>query len=541
MGMHDRRVKILALLLFAAFVGGALLRFPLSATAQETHSGAKNLVSALTPRLPQPLSDFTNRIFSIFSNGKVFKQISPAAQKIIETAEREVGVFENETVKGLSSCTKLDTNRGTRVCQPSGSIGSVNQYLASVPIPPGSLWCMSFVNWVFETAGYPLPLQTGCVDRFVVYADAQGWSVQRQCPEPGDVVVFQYGVDEHDCYAAGGSDFDHAGIVTKVYSDCSYDTVEGNVDNQVSRRHYTKGQEVVRFIAVPGVTSKGSIDGSIGGGGGGTSGTGKQSHTACRDNRCVMVPGAGINECDSNAECRSSHRACRGYQCVVVPEPGKDECTTNADCESPTIQGSHRTCVNLGLGPQCTVIAGRGTDACSTDIDCPSERDRPDSGSGGGIIGPGDPNVCAPGTRLIGQVEGWDDGVRKTITLCAIPNIRSTGLESTPGSKYYIPGANGDGLANASASANFFGLGEACPGLVASSTYRTYEHQEYLYNCYLAGQCNNLAAPPGYSNHQMGYAFDFSTVNDCLRNNASRFGLYAKVEGENWHYSLNGF
>jgi LAS superfamily LD-carboxypeptidase LdcB len=38
--------------------------------------------------------------------------------------------------------------------------------------------------------------------------------------------------------------------------------------------------------------------------------------------------------------------------------------------------------------------------------------------------------------------------------------------------------------------------------------------QTYLYNCYLSGNCNsgNLAARPGYSNHQSGLAMDIAVA-----------------------------
>ena len=45
------------------------------------------------------------------------------------------------------------------------------------------------------------------------------------------------------------------------------------------------------------------------------------------------------------------------------------------------------------------------------------------------------------------------------------------------------------------------------------SGFRTYAEQEYLRNCYECCCCNNcnLAAKPGYSNHQSGHALDLNT------------------------------
>ena len=45
------------------------------------------------------------------------------------------------------------------------------------------------------------------------------------------------------------------------------------------------------------------------------------------------------------------------------------------------------------------------------------------------------------------------------------------------------------------------------------SGFRTFAEQQYLYNCYINCNCNNcnLAAKPGYSNHQSGHALDLNT------------------------------
>lgn len=80
------------------------------------------------------------------------------------------------------------------------------------------------------------------------------------------------------------------------------------------------------------------------------------------------------------------------------------------------------------------------------------------------------------------------------------------------------------------------------------SAYRSYEDQEYFYNCYVTKSCNNgnLAAKPGRSNHEYGIAADLrykNKSNDCLqlyRTNASKYGLEFPlwdnpITPENWH------
>lgn len=77
--------------------------------------------------------------------------------------------------------------------------------------------------------------------------------------------------------------------------------------------------------------------------------------------------------------------------------------------------------------------------------------------------------------------------------------------------------------------------------LSLTSGFRTNSEQAYLYNCYQTKRCNNgnLAARPGYSNHQNGAALDLST-STWLSRNAGRFGFVRTVSKEAWHYEYRG-
>ena len=71
------------------------------------------------------------------------------------------------------------------------------------------------------------------------------------------------------------------------------------------------------------------------------------------------------------------------------------------------------------------------------------------------------------------------------------------------------------------------------------SGFRTMTEQRRLYNLYRAGQ-GNLAAPPGYSNHQSGHALDLNTsasgVYSWLSRHASAYGFRRTVPSEKWHW-----
>jgi LAS superfamily LD-carboxypeptidase LdcB len=71
------------------------------------------------------------------------------------------------------------------------------------------------------------------------------------------------------------------------------------------------------------------------------------------------------------------------------------------------------------------------------------------------------------------------------------------------------------------------------------SGFRSYAEQDRLYKLYLAGR-GNLAARPGYSNHQDGHALDLNAsapgVYSWLSRRARSFGFIRTVPSENWHW-----
>ncbi len=78
------------------------------------------------------------------------------------------------------------------------------------------------------------------------------------------------------------------------------------------------------------------------------------------------------------------------------------------------------------------------------------------------------------------------------------------------------------------------------------SGFRSMSEQQYLYNCYKCGCCNggNLAAVPGYSNHQSGHALDLNTsspgVYSWLSKHGHKYGFKRTVPSEPWHWEWWG-
>ena len=76
--------------------------------------------------------------------------------------------------------------------------------------------------------------------------------------------------------------------------------------------------------------------------------------------------------------------------------------------------------------------------------------------------------------------------------------------------------------------------------LVINSGFRTMDQQRYLYSLYRMGR-GNLAAVPGFSNHQSGLALDLGTgQNWWLDAHAATYGFHRTVASENWHWEWNG-
>ena len=71
------------------------------------------------------------------------------------------------------------------------------------------------------------------------------------------------------------------------------------------------------------------------------------------------------------------------------------------------------------------------------------------------------------------------------------------------------------------------------------SGFRTMAEQRALYSAYKSGR-GNLAAPPGFSNHQSGHALDLNYrgagVQRWLTSNAATFGFRRTVPSEKWHW-----
>ncbi len=126
------------------------------------------------------------------------------------------------------------------------------------------------------------------------------------------------------------------------------------------------------------------------------------------------------------------------------------------------------------------------------------------------------------------QDTGYTSGKSFPITVVTVDGKK---VEKDTANAYYV-------MAKAAAKAGV--------NLKIVSGFRTMSEQKYLYNCYVNCNCNNcnLAAKPGYSNHQSGHALDLNTsssgVYSWLSAHGSSYGFKRTVPSEDWHWEWWG-
>jgi hypothetical protein len=156
----------------------------------------------------------------------------------------------------------------------------------------------------------------------------------------------------------------------------------------------------------------------------------------------------------------------------------------------------------------------------------------------GAQLDPGDEETAPPVTQTFGE-----ESVN-----CASPHP-ATGYENGSPVQIELVTADGKPIEVKTAS-SYHAMQVAAAhdgiGLTVVSGFRTYQEQQYLYSCYTHCNCNscNLAARPGYSNHESGHALDLNTSNNgvyaWLEAHAASFGFHRTVPSEIWHWEYWG-
>lgn len=212
------------------------------------------------------------------------------------------------------------------------------------------------------------------------------------------------------------------------------------------------------------------------------------------------------------------------------------------DCYQGGYETSDQSCKNVAFGGAAAATDSTGADADPTTdpgVTVDTANLYKDSTS----------VKCAEGTKDLGVQDGYTNGQKVRIRICAVSNLPGTGQESSGG--FGVSGADGKTVVNSRVSGAVYAMADAAKkdgiDLQTSSAFRTMAHQQSLCPC-----DGVTVARPGYSNHQMGLALDFgaflpSTPGpisgnkywEWLSKNADNFS-YKNYPREAWHWSPTG-
>lgn len=235
-------------------------------------------------------------------------------------------------------------------------------------------------------------------------------------------------------------------------------------------------------------------------------------------------------------------------QCILNEEPlgykNMDTGYSDAEVQQCIIKDSNANYylnfmdrrVELGMSGEDIVATGTSSVSASTSIDEAN------------LFSDSTSVPCAAGTETVETSTGYRRGKPVTIQLCALPNTTEGGKPARVNSR-----ASGAVYLMFEDLRKHLGVEK----ITINSSYRTMAEQQEAKRRY-GGQ----AATPGWSNHQMGYAFDVNmgsanggnsnsyTMNvntsypgnkvwEWLKANASKYH-FSQYPPEGWHWSITG-
>jgi hypothetical protein len=104
-------------------------------------------------------------------------------------------------------------------------------------------WCGAFVNWCAKQAGVKIPNCVYTPSGATAFMDKKAWTIAEQAdPKPGDIVFFDFVVDELDRIG-------HVGIVVKNNGDGTVTTIEGNTSPDKKGSQANGGQVCIKTRA----------------------------------------------------------------------------------------------------------------------------------------------------------------------------------------------------------------------------------------------------------------------------------------------------
>lgn len=177
-------------------------------SAQKAFEEAKAGVDEINAKISQKESEGVKDKYSLTSD---------AVDNAVELAESQVGVHENGSSNDSADIRKYKN-------------GAVD----------GNPWCASFASWLYgagqhssngKTFGYTASSQE--IKRKAQNAGCYASKNSNYVPKKGDLAMW-----------TKSSSTGHVGIVSKVYPDGSFDTIEGNSKDAVTKHHYSSKHSV---------------------------------------------------------------------------------------------------------------------------------------------------------------------------------------------------------------------------------------------------------------------------------------------------------
>lgn len=179
-----------------------------TSSAQKAFDEAKSGVDEINTKIAQRQAEGVKEKFALTSD---------AVENAVELAESQVGVHENGSSNDSADIRRYKNGR-----------------------VDGNPWCASFASWLYgagqhssngKTFGYTASSQE--IKRKANEAHCYASKNSNYVPKKGDLAMW-----------TKSSSTGHVGIVSKVYADGSFDTIEGNSKDAVTKHHYTSKHSV---------------------------------------------------------------------------------------------------------------------------------------------------------------------------------------------------------------------------------------------------------------------------------------------------------
>ena len=165
-----------------------------------------------------------------------YSKTSSSSKKIKEKTNK---TSEKSDINEKKTPSQLQTQFANKALSYVGEVNSDREGNRLFSNSIARAWCADFVTYVAkETFGNSLPRDFGSS----AVSGLRDWAIDNDCynqiPTKNKAEFIKNNVQVGDIMIEKNNDKSHTGIVTKVYDDGSFETVEGNCNNSVKKMKY---------------------------------------------------------------------------------------------------------------------------------------------------------------------------------------------------------------------------------------------------------------------------------------------------------------